>query len=438
MASWRLWMLCLAALLVLEGHCAPARIVPGDCSVTISNWRVQGSCQVENMFMLNDNYTCTWRENSARITGDFHGQQKYYNNLNREYWKAVCSFSKVMPVDQKEFTYRIEISPGSQDFFVEIINILPPNKPEYNCTDNVTEGSNVTCICTSLNMGNPPANLSWDGKTDGILLLQDVQRENDNSKYTCRLTWGPNGFINHTIVYTLRVVGKEQTSAANVKAWMIGGIVAAVMLITIIGTLITIFIVKRQKGTICKGKINLRFWPCASYFCHRKKRLSQSRDVVNSSQTPIIRHAAPSGDLYTVVMTTTSGQVEDEYVTLSQTTENTEIDKVCNPQESQDMAQMTESRTRPTLQSQRTTAWGRNFSDLTGTCYMNVTEVPTDSGLGVYHIVPWAVVPTQHQPDTGVYSEAVISEEEYNVLQFQEDRTRQEDHADIYHRIQHS
>lgn len=33
---------------------------------------------------------------------------------------------------------------------------------------------------------------------------------------------------------------------------------------------------------------------------------------------------------------------------------------------------------------------------------MNVTEVPTDSGLGVYHIVPWAVVPTQHQPDTGV------------------------------------
>lgn len=44
------------------------------------------------------------------------------------------------------------------------------------------------------------------------------------------------------------VTEKEQASASNVKAWMIGGFIVAAMLITIIGTLITIFIVKRRKG----------------------------------------------------------------------------------------------------------------------------------------------------------------------------------------------
>ncbi|XP_025101066.1 uncharacterized protein LOC112568150 [Pomacea canaliculata] len=348
MASWRLWMLCLAALLVLEGHCgvqisncvngsvdiaedtspsftcgtirsgwinwladdlhigscnkdscilksniyklrsesssaglsseltitkidrftarrlvclytgtecrlrvfAPARIVPENCIITISNWRVQGSCQVENMFMLSDNYICTWRENSTKIPGDFQGHRQYYGNLSKTYWKEVCSFTKLMPVHQSKFTYGIEINPGHQDFFVETINIILPEKPEYNCTDTVIEGSNVTCICTSLNMGNPPASLAWDGKTDGILLLQNVGTENDNSIYTCRLTWGPNGFINHTIVYTLRVVESEQASAADLKRWMIGGVVATVIIITIIGALIVVYMVKRRKDRI--------------------------------------------------------------------------------------------------------------------------------------------------------------------------------------------
>lgn len=36
---------------------------PGDCSVSISNWMVIGSCTVTGMFSSDNNYTCKWREN---------------------------------------------------------------------------------------------------------------------------------------------------------------------------------------------------------------------------------------------------------------------------------------------------------------------------------------------------------------------------------------
>lgn len=44
------------------------------------------------------------------------------------------------------------------------------------------------------------------------------------------------------------VTESEQASAADLKRWMIGGVVATVIIITIIGALIVVYMVKRRKG----------------------------------------------------------------------------------------------------------------------------------------------------------------------------------------------
>ncbi|XP_025102029.1 uncharacterized protein LOC112568766 isoform X3 [Pomacea canaliculata] len=237
----------------------------------------------------------------------------------------------------------------------------------------------------------------------------------------------------------LLIKENKQPPSENMKGGIIGGVVAAVVAIAIIGTIVTVYIVKRRKGRLCKGKINLRLFPCPSSFCHRKKPTSQSFEVVNRSQTPVIHYVAPSGDIYTIASTTTSGDLDGEYVTVREILENTtpETDMEDNLQTNKEIPDKTETRTtlKPTTKSKPTTGQPRNFCDLSGTVYMNVTEVPTDSGLGVYHIVPWAVIPATPLPDTGEDFEAVLSEEEYNVL-FGENSTEQEDQGATYHHLE--
>ncbi|XP_025102027.1 uncharacterized protein LOC112568766 isoform X1 [Pomacea canaliculata] len=316
---------------------------------------------------------------------------------------------------------------------------VPPGSPQLQCPQTILEGSNVSCTCTSANKGSPPAQFVWDGTNTDTLLLQDVRRELNAMNYTCRQMWGRNGLINRTTVYSLQVIEKKQPPSEHKTGAIVGGVFGAVVAVAIVGTIVTVYIVKRRKGFFCNGKTNLRLPPCPSNFCHRAKPISQSYEVTMSSQTPVLHYVAHSGDIYTTASTTTSGDVNGEYVTVSEITENTTSERQMddNLQTNKNVPDMTKTKItmKPTVRSKATTGEARNFSDLPGSEYMNVTEVPTDSGLGVYHIVPWAVVPAQPHPDTG---ENYKAEEEYNVLKYGENRTEQEDQGDTYHHLEHN
>ncbi|XP_025102253.1 uncharacterized protein LOC112568908 isoform X2 [Pomacea canaliculata] len=188
----------------------PADLVSENCNVEISNFRVQGACQVARMYSSDSIYKCTWSVNDAELPSGFeepltNWTDRYTRPFNRTYMRGNCSFEQDMPSIRYSYSYRISIDPGLQNYIVKTINIVPPRKPEINCSETVLEGSTVTCMCKSPNRGNPPAHFVWDGlNTDEILLL-NVSRQKNSTKYTCRQTWGSYGLINTTVNYTLTV-----------------------------------------------------------------------------------------------------------------------------------------------------------------------------------------------------------------------------------------
>lgn len=89
-----------------------------------------------------------------------------------------------------------------------------------------------------------------------------------------------------------------------------------------------------------------------------------------SSQTPVLQYVAPSGDIYTIASTTTSGDVNGEYVTVSEILENTTSETYMDDSlhTNKNVPDMTETmRTmKPTVKSKTTTGEPRNFNDLPG------------------------------------------------------------------------
>ncbi|XP_025101979.1 uncharacterized protein LOC112568732 isoform X2 [Pomacea canaliculata] len=227
---------------------APAIIVGDNCDVRVSEWQIYGSCAVERMYASDGVYTCIWREDNTKIHERFQDTITYYVLDSRIYGRGVCSFSQNMPVDQGSYTYSMDIDPGSQNIFYKTINIVPPGEPSHDCPETVFVGSNVSCKCTSSNPGTPPAEFAWDGSGTDTLFLQDIRPENTTINYSCRLIWGPNGYINRTIVYTLRIAENEREK--NAKGGIIGGCVAAVFILAIIGIVIAVYIVKRRKAPL--------------------------------------------------------------------------------------------------------------------------------------------------------------------------------------------
>ncbi|XP_025102271.1 uncharacterized protein LOC112568920 [Pomacea canaliculata] len=245
----------------------PANLVSENCNLEISNWKVQGTCQVARMYSSDSIYKCTWSVNDAELPSGFeepltNWTDRYTSYLNRTYMRGNCSFNQDMPSVRYSYTYKISVDPGLQNFIVKTINIEPPKKPEINCSETVQEGSTVVCMCTSQYKGNPPAKFAWDGIDTDRLLLRNVSRQQNCTKYTCRQTWGPYGFINTTVNYTLTVActedsirqtdkqntkAKDSSSSGSINGGLIGGIVAAVVFAIIIGAIIVIFIVKRRK-----------------------------------------------------------------------------------------------------------------------------------------------------------------------------------------------
>lgn len=105
---------------------------------------------------------------------------------------------------------RLYISKELQHLITIVHCAVPPGEPHHDCPEVVNEQSTISCKCTSLNPGSPPAEIVWDGVFDNsnTLLIQTVEQQSTVNSYTCRLTWGPEGFINRTVVYTFKIVGK--------------------------------------------------------------------------------------------------------------------------------------------------------------------------------------------------------------------------------------
>ncbi|XP_025102283.1 galactose-specific cell agglutination protein gsf2-like [Pomacea canaliculata] len=142
-----------------------------------------------------------------------------------------------MPVVRGWYTYSFAINPPQPNFFAGTIEVVPPGEPHHDCPEVVNEQSTVSCKCTSLNPGTPPAEIVWDGMFDNsnTLLIQTVEQQSTVNSYTCRLTWGPKGFINRTVVYTFKIVGPVTSGTTDT---VISGTTATVISGTT-GTLIS-------------------------------------------------------------------------------------------------------------------------------------------------------------------------------------------------------
>lgn len=72
-----------------------------------------------------------------------------------------------------------------------------------------------------------------------------------------------------------------------------------------------------------RGRFTLNIWNRIFKFCQRRKSRPSVVVTKPTRQTPIKRFAAPTGDLYTLALSTTSGVVSDENSTIYEPIENT-------------------------------------------------------------------------------------------------------------------
>ncbi|XP_025101696.1 uncharacterized protein LOC112568578 [Pomacea canaliculata] len=416
-----------------------------DCSVRISNWMVTGSCTLTKMYSSDNNYYCKWREsgNNNEEFGDFQTQPVPYKGWNsREYTTGVCSFAKPTPLIRGLYTYNMRVLPGDVHF-QQTINIGEPYqvKLTHSCPEYVFEESSINCSCSASRDVTPPALLVWEGRNDVKLLLTNISRQQDQEQFTCQLKWGPDGSIKENMSYRLTVAWNKQANTPRTNAGVIGGVIAAVLALIIVAGLI-VYIIKKRKGILDREWSFLRVFSRARKLFNQrpvtplaviKKPQTQIMTQIQT-QTSIRRHVSPSGD------TASSGHVTDDYaVVYKKSFNNTDDNENNGAHQASLKINGVERQTivlTPTTKPKSALNTQTKVQDLHGTVYMNVTEVPTDSGLGVYHVVPWATLSGSPEPDTNEYSVPTTSEDEYNELHFEDDRTGQEDQSDTYHHLQ--
>ncbi|XP_025100474.1 uncharacterized protein LOC112567845 isoform X2 [Pomacea canaliculata] len=589
----------------------PISINTNSCSVQLSGWIVSGVCTVQWLSSIKKR-SCNWILKTEEKEEEIPGVQSIAGYKPTESFVYInCSFVRQVPVITGNYTYSIDVSSHPADQFSKSLYIEKPDEPQHNCSKMLLEGSNMICTCFTSNLGNPPAQIGWAESSKEHFVIEGINRERNGTVTTCSLTWGS---VNYTTPYTILVAfgptvtyisSSEETSGNETKTvlvctasdvypsalfrWNIvcenethnettnrctlpTSPVADQMTIECTASnqifpqvsSTSIYVLKPTHnpyhggviaGSVVAVLLLVVIVAVIILFIKRRKAMNKPE-----TQTPTVRFASPSGDIYTIAGTTTGDHREDEYVTVRDTTcsnsilqpqspvvrfaaPSGDLYSIAGPATAREVNQATERmqhklpchqtknttyhnnqgteskkmpiKPKPTrlgeksrhlwsskaefdnkLETQRpaahfaapsgdlyaiagpATAGGdkpvteatsntsyapkssnghkanmtkkgmdskkmaikpkptrfgkqsRQGVPVTG--YMNVTEVPTDSGLGVHHVAPWAAKSETGSSDARVLDTSNISEDEYNVLRFQEDHTGQEDHHLTY------
>ncbi|XP_025101699.1 uncharacterized protein LOC112568579 isoform X3 [Pomacea canaliculata] len=429
------------------------RIVPESCSVEMSGWSVSGWCTLE--WMNNHNMpNCTWRLLYQNKIQSLQGSTNSVGHDSQDYRRVKCSFVHKIPAEDGNYTYSISISSHPADQYSKTFQIEKPNNLKHNCPETVPEGSSINCTCYASRRGNPSAKIAWDGSNSENFVINNVTRKSNGAVGVCRLTWGN---MNITALYTISISftmehDEKSASAASAQGGLIGGVVTAVVVVVVIAAAAFVYFMKRRKtmldsveaGESGKERCIMGFSPHLREDLHGTTRLSTLCAVVNKprTETTVEHHASPSDDLYTNVCTTNANKGQDEYAMICKTIENKTRNKESDGDDqvreaSHEASQMKET-IKPIIMVNPAILGNETFQKTSETIYVNVTQYPTESGLGVYHIVPHARNCGSSTLDANLYSAAITSDDEYNVLHFEKDRTGLEDQASPYNHLEQS
>ncbi|XP_025102250.1 uncharacterized protein LOC112568907 isoform X3 [Pomacea canaliculata] len=321
-----------------------------------------------------------------------------------------------------------------------------PSAVLLNSTQEEAENGSyiVNFTCTAVDV-YPSAVFTWNitclRQTNNTNISTCIVKltEHEELSVTCTASnaYYKDVFLSQTLVLP---ISEDEASAiaagtGSLNGGLIGGVTAAAVVVLVIIAVVAVYIIKRRKGMEKQeGRTSGSSSDFGKYFKHNNP-LSKLYAVVKKpkTQTPIERHSAPSGDMYTIPTSTTTQQGENGYNSVYETADSTAFyeESICDHQV-EEVAKETSEWTATAQSTVKPAVAVKKFQDLSGG-YMNVTEVLTDSGLGVYHVVPWASNSGTMNPES---STQAISEDEYNALHFEKDRTGQEDLDVDYNHLQ--
>ncbi|XP_070192656.1 uncharacterized protein [Littorina saxatilis] len=111
----------------------------------------------------------------------------------------------------KAFTCELMWNGELMNSLTYILNVFwpPATSPTHNCTDFVTEGSDVVCECVTNDVSNPLASLEWESTNSSFLWISDVKHSDAGRRFTCQMTW--NGQLKGSTSYEIAVIRKPSS-----------------------------------------------------------------------------------------------------------------------------------------------------------------------------------------------------------------------------------
>ncbi|XP_025101811.1 uncharacterized protein LOC112568630 [Pomacea canaliculata] len=430
---------------------APGCVVPENCSVRILSSQIHGACAVERMFISGGNYSCTWLVNNDKIKGTFSQTLTEYTVEATKYWKGVCHLSMLIPVDQHFFIVNISIDPGPPNYYVGTLNITHgPSSVHISGNTKISKnGTETVLVCTAIDV-YPSAVFVWNitcdnethNETSSTCILSTAHVD-DEMTIECKASNSVFENVSSSEVYALStrddIKAPSASSAESNSGAIIGGVIAAVVIIAVVIGVVIVYIKKKRKGSgepESKRSV-LGSSSNTANFCEETTRSSNPYSVANKSKTgtSVKQYETPSGNLYTAgtqlivnhkeLENTAFDEAPDCYVYISES--NVDL------QDRQDSQGTQETKTAINREIKQNNPPASE--DISDTGYTSVTEVATDSELGIYH-VPWEPIPISMDQDANVYSIAGVAEDEYKELHIKEEHSRQEVQASDYNHLQ--
>ncbi|KAK7467742.1 hypothetical protein BaRGS_00037017 [Batillaria attramentaria] len=197
-----------------------AVVPPSGLNISRARWDLKGSSGVTSVYSSLGRYSCSWTERS-QSKHLFWRSSKYRktaipsvkltltpdisNTSNTQNRTGTCTFSKGLPTDDGNYTYNVGISPGNTQRSGNV-EIVRPVAPTVTCSPRpyVPENTNVSCTCTTQNVGRPEGRLRWfrgsgnnkpinNGAYGGSSLIMTPQKltlnDHNVTTFRCDVEW---------------------------------------------------------------------------------------------------------------------------------------------------------------------------------------------------------------------------------------------------------